>query len=82
MPDVLADEMRKTAAAKTPDKTAGRLALLFCKQCFRIQDARIVDGRSIVAPNLDFNFTNELSVIGVINHMCQTYGLTDRCAKN
>jgi hypothetical protein len=76
MPDVLADEMRKTAAAKTPDKKTGRLALLFCKQCFRIQDARIVDDRSIVAPNLDFTFTEELAVIGVVNQMCLAYGLT------
>jgi hypothetical protein len=75
MPDILAEEMRRTAAAKTPDKKTGRLALLFCQQCFRINDARIVDDRSVVAPNLDFDFTNALGVIGVVNQMCQAYGL-------
>jgi hypothetical protein len=76
MPDILAEEMRKTAAARTPDKKTGRLALLFCQQCFRIRDARIVDDRSVVAPNLDFTFTDELAVIGVVNQMCQAYGLS------
>jgi hypothetical protein len=76
MPDYLEEEIRKTAAAKTPDKKTGRLALLFCQQCFRIRDARIVDGRSVVAPNLDFDFTNELGVIAVVNQMCLAYGLS------
>jgi hypothetical protein len=67
--------MRKTAAVKTTDKKTGRLALLFCQQSFRINDARIVDDRYVVAPNLDFDFTNELGVIGVINQMCQAYEL-------
>jgi hypothetical protein len=75
MPDLLAEEMRKTSAAKSPDKKTGRLALLFCQQAFRINDARIVDDRHVVAPSLDFDFTNELGVIAVINQMCQTYGL-------
>jgi hypothetical protein len=75
MPDILAEEMRKTAASKAPDKKTGRLALLFCKQAFRIDDARIVDDRYVVAPNLDFTFTNELAVIGVVNQMCDAYGL-------
>jgi hypothetical protein len=76
MPDILAKEMAKTAAAKAPDKKTGRLALLFCQQCFRIKDARIVDDRSVVATNLDFDFMNELGVIGVVNQMCEAYGLT------
>jgi hypothetical protein len=52
MPDILNEEMRRTATAKDPDKKTGRLALLFCKQCFCIKDARILDDRSVVAPNL------------------------------
>jgi hypothetical protein len=75
MPDILGEEMRKTAAAKAADRKTGRLALLFCRQCFRIRDARIVEDRSVVAPNLDFDFTNELGVIGVVNQMCLAYGL-------
>jgi hypothetical protein len=75
MPDLLAEEMRKTAAARGPDKKTGRLALAFCQQCFRIKDARIVGDRSVVAPNLDFDFMNELGVIGVVNQMCEAYGL-------
>jgi hypothetical protein len=85
MPDILAEEMRRTAAAKTPDKKTGRLALLFCQHCFRINDARIVDDRSVVAPNLDFDFTNELGVIGVVDQMCQAYGLSmeiDKAKRN
>src|SRR5690242_753884 len=74
MPDSLAKEMAKTAAAEAPDKETGRLALLFCEQCFRINDARIVDDRSVVATNLDFDFTSELGVIGVVNQMCEAYG--------
>lgn len=74
MSDILDEEMRKTAAAKAPDKKTGRLALLFCQQCFRIKDARIVDDRSVVATNLAFNFMNELGVIGVVNQMCEAYG--------
>ena len=76
MSDILAKEMAKTAAAKGPDKKTGRLALLFCQQCFRINNARIVDDRSVVAPNLDFDFTSELGVIAVVNQMCQAYGLS------
>jgi hypothetical protein len=82
MPDILTEEMRRTAAAKAPDRKTGRLALLFCRQCFRINDARIVDDRSIVAPNLDFDFTNELGVIGVVNQMCQAYGLSMEIEKD
>jgi hypothetical protein len=63
MPDILDDEMRKTAAAKAPDKKTGRLARMFCEQCVQIKDVRIVDDRSVVGPNLDFDFMNELSVI-------------------
>ena len=74
MPDILDEEMRKTAAAKKPDKKTGRLALHFCRKAFRINDARIVDDRTVVAPNLDFDFTNELAVIAVVNQMRQTYG--------
>ena len=76
MSDILAKEMAKTAASKAPDKKTGRLALLFCQQCFRINDARIVDGRSVVATNLDFDFMNELGIIGVVNQMCEAYGLS------
>ena len=76
MPDFLEKEMQQTGAAKSPDKKTGKLALLFCQQCFRIKDARIVDERSVVAPNLDFDFTNELGVIGVVNQMCLAYGLS------
>ena len=76
MPDILAKEMAKTAAATAPDKKTGRLALLFCHQCFRIKDARIVNDRSVVATNLDFDFMNELGVIGVVNQMCEAYGLS------
>jgi hypothetical protein len=75
MTDILSTEMRKTATARTADKKTGRLALRFCQQCFGVPDARIVDNRSVVAPNLDFDFTNELAVIGVVNQMCQAYGL-------
>jgi hypothetical protein len=82
MPDILSEEMRKTAASKAADKETGRLALLFCQQCFRIQDARIVDGRSVVAPNLDFDFTSELGVIGVVNQMCLAYGLSMEIEKH
>ena len=74
MSDILDEEMRKTAAAKAPDKKTARLALQFCQQCFRINDARIVDDRSVVATNLDFDFMNELGVIGVVNQMCEAYG--------
>jgi hypothetical protein len=73
---ILNEEMRKTAAAKAPDKKTGRLALLFCQQSFRINDARIVADRSVVAPNLDFDFTSELAVIALVDQMCQTYGLS------
>jgi hypothetical protein len=76
MPDILSEEMRKTATAKAPDKRTGRLAKLFCEQCFQIKDVRIVDDRSVVGPNLDFRFTDELAVIGVVNRMCDTYGFT------
>jgi hypothetical protein len=65
-----------SSPAGTVDQKTGRLALLFCQQCFRIRDARIVDDRSVVAPNLDFDFTNDLSVIGVVNQMCLAYGLS------
>jgi hypothetical protein len=82
MAEILHEEMRKTAAAKAPDKKTGRLALLFCQQCFRIQDARIVDGRSVVASNFDFTFTNELAVIGVVNQMCFAYGLSMEMEKH
>jgi hypothetical protein len=71
----LEQEIRRTAAAKSPDRKTGRLAMLFCQQAFQINDARIVDDRYIVAPNLDFDFTDELAVIAVINQMCDTYGL-------
>lgn len=81
MTDLLAEEMRRTAAAKTPDKKTGRLALLFCQQAFQINDARIVDDRCIVAPNLDFDFTNELGVIAVINQMCEAYDLAMEIGK-
>jgi hypothetical protein len=76
VPDILSEEMRKTAAAKTPDKKTGRLAKRFCEQCFQITDVRIVDNRSVVGPNLDFTFTDELAVIGVVSQMCDAYGLT------
>jgi hypothetical protein len=76
MTDILAEEMRRTAAAEAPDKKTGRLAKLFCEQSFRIKDVRIVDDRRVVAPNLDFTFTDELAVIGVVNQMCQAYGLS------
>jgi hypothetical protein len=69
------------AAATTADKKTGRLAKLFCEQCFRIQDARIVDDQFVVAPNLDFTFTDELAVIGVVNQMCVAYGLSMEMAK-
>jgi hypothetical protein len=82
MPDILDEEMRKTAAAKTPDKKTGPLALHFCRTAFRINDARIVDDRTVVAPNLDFDFTNELAVIAVVNQMCQTYGLNMEIEKD
>lgn len=75
MPDLLAEEMRKTAAAKAPDRKTGRLAKRFCEQCFQIKGARIVDDRSVVGPNLDFTFTDELAVIAVVNQMCDAYGL-------
>src|SRR5262249_19051809 len=75
-PDILDDEMRKTAAAKAPDKKTGRLARIFCEQCFQIKDVRIVDDKSVVGPNLDFDFMDELSVIGVVSQMCDAYGLT------
>lgn len=71
-----------TATAKTADKKTGRLAKLFCEQCFRIRDARIVDDRFIVAPNLDFTFTDELAVIGVVNQMCLAYGLSMEMEKH
>jgi hypothetical protein len=73
--DFLQEEMRKTAAARTPNRKTGRLALLFCKQAFQVNDARIVDDRCIVAANLDFDFTDELCVIAVINQMCNAYDL-------
>jgi hypothetical protein len=76
MPDILSEEMRKTAAAKTSDKKTGRLAKLFCEQCFQIKGVKIVDHRHVVGPNLDFTFTDELAVIGVVNQMCDAYGLT------
>jgi hypothetical protein len=76
MDELLAEEMRKTAAAKTPDRKTGRLAKLFCEQAFQITGVRIVDNKSAVGPDLDFNFTNELEVIGVVNQMCHAYGLT------
>lgn len=75
MPDILGEELRKTTAAEAADKKTGRLALRFCRQCFRIEDARIVDGRTVVAPNLDFTFADDLAVIGVVNQMCVAYGL-------
>jgi hypothetical protein len=76
MPDILGEEMRRTAAAGAPDKKAGRLARLFCEQCFRIKGVRIVDDRRVVGTNLDFTFSDELAVIAVVNEMCQAYGLT------
>jgi hypothetical protein len=76
MTDYLKEEMRRTAAAKSPDKKTARLALHFCQQAFQITDARIVDDRYIIAANLDFDFTDELAVIGVINQMCDAYGLS------
>jgi hypothetical protein len=82
MPDLLAEEMRKTAATKGHDKKTGRLALAFCQQCFRIKDARIVKNRSVVAPNLDFDFMSELGVIGVVNQMCEAYGLSMEIEKH
>ena len=75
MPDILDEAMRKTAAAKTPDKKTGRIARIFCQKAFRINDARIVDDRHVVAPNLDFEFTDELTVIAVVNQMCIAYRL-------
>jgi hypothetical protein len=82
MADILDEEMRKTATAKAADKKTGRLALLFCQQCFRIQDARIVDGRSVVASNLDFTFTDDLAVIGVVDQMCVAYELSMEIKKH
>jgi len=76
MSDILSDELRKTATAKTPDKKTGRLARIFCEQCFQIKDVKIVDHRHVVGPNFDFTFTDELAVIGVVNQMCDAYGLT------
>jgi hypothetical protein len=72
---MLAEEMRRTAAAKTPDKKTGRLAKLFCEQCFQIEDVQIVDDRHVVSPNFDLTFTDERAVIAVVNQMCETYGL-------
>jgi hypothetical protein len=74
--DYLQEEMRRTAAIKTPDKKTARLALHFCQQAFQINDAQIVDDRYIVAANLNVDFTNEPGVIGVINQMCDAYGLS------
>jgi hypothetical protein len=82
MPNYLEEEIRRTAVAKTPDRKTGRLALHFCQRAFRIDDARIVDDRYVVAPNLDFDFTNELAVIGVVNQMCQAYGLNMEMEKH
>jgi hypothetical protein len=82
MTDYLKEEMRRTAAAKSPDKKTARLALHFCQQAFQITDARIVDDRYIIAANLDFDFTDELAVIGVINQMCDAYGLSMDIAIN
>jgi hypothetical protein len=82
MPDYLEEEIRRTAAAKTPDRKTARLALRFCQQSFRINDARIVDNRYVVAPNLDFDFTSELGVIGVVNQMCQAYELNMEIEKH
>jgi hypothetical protein len=76
MSDILGEEMRKTAAAKAPDRKTGRLAKLLCEQCFQIKGVRVIDDRSVVGPNLDFTFTDELAVIGVVNQMCDAYGLT------
>jgi hypothetical protein len=75
MPDILKEEMRKTAVAKAPDKKTGQLARLFCQQAFRLKDVEIVDDRRVVGPNLDFNFMDELAVFGVVYQMCLTYGL-------
>ena len=82
MPDYLEEEIRRTAAAKTADRKTGRLALHFCRKAFRICDARIVDDHCVVAPNLDFDFTNELAVIAVVNQMCQAYGLNMEIEKH
>ena len=73
---------RWKATAEDPDKITGRIALRFCEQCFLIRDAWIVDDRSVVAPSLDFDFTNEFAVIGVVNQMCQAYGLRMEIEKN
>jgi hypothetical protein len=76
MPDMLDDEMRKSAARKTSDKKTGRLARMFCEQCFQMKDVQIVDDRRVVGPGLDFDFMDELSVISVVGQMCDAYGLT------
>ena len=65
-----------TATAKTADKKTGRLAKLFCQQCLRVQDARIVDDQVIIGTALEFHFADELAVIGVVNQMCLAYGLS------
>lgn len=57
------------------DRKTGPIALRFCRQCLRVQDARIVDDSSVVAPNLDFTFTDDLAVIAVVNQMCSAYEL-------
>jgi len=66
---------RKPRLPRPPDRKTGRLAQLFCEQCFQINGVRIVDDRSVVGPNLEFDFTDELGVIGVVNQMCDAYGL-------
>jgi hypothetical protein len=71
-PDILAEEMRKTALAKLPDKKTGRLAKLFCEQCFQIRGVRVVDDTSVVGPNLDFDCTDALEVKRTIIFYCVT----------
>jgi hypothetical protein len=36
MPDILADDIRKTTERKIPDKKTGRLARILCEQCFQM----------------------------------------------
>jgi hypothetical protein len=70
------------ATTKTGDKKTGRIAKLFCQKCLRVQDATIVDDRSIVGTGLEFTFTNELAVIGVVNQMCLAYDLSMEIEKH